>query len=177
MKYSFTKPISKHIFKLATKVWVFYFIVAFGILMYFRVILILQIEDLKEDQELMRVEQEHIKRSTEALAKEGERMYYELDVITQVKNQDEKLRQQIGNILNMIPAQVAISEIRFDNDRLFMRGLTSSKEIFETSLQSQLRAVYSKSESNFYELPSGWYNFESVSQTMEGDGLLQRTSN
>lgn len=175
MKYSFTKPISKHIFKLATKIWVFYFIVAFGILMYFRVVLVLQTEDLKEDQELMRVEQEYIKQLNNVLAKENERLYYELDVITQIKDQDEKLRQQIRNILNMIPEQVEIHEIRFDNNRLFIRGLTSSKEIFENLLQSQLRAVYSKSESSFYELPSGWYNFESISQTAENDGLLQRT--
>ncbi|RDU72504.1 hypothetical protein CQA66_04100 [Helicobacter aurati] len=174
MTYSFTKPTTKHIFKLATKIWVFYIGVALGILIYFRVFLLLQIEDLKEEQELMKIEQEYIKKANDTLTKEGERLYYELDVVSQIKNHDEKLRTQIQNILNMIPNQVAISEIKFENNRLFIRGITASKELFETSLQSQLRAVYSKSEASFYELPSGWYNFESVSQTSDDDGLLQR---
>ncbi|RDU60077.1 hypothetical protein [Helicobacter sp. MIT 14-3879] len=174
MTYSFTKPTSKHVFKLATKIWIFYFIVAFGILISFKVLLLLQIEELKEEQEAMKIEQEHIKQTTEKLSKEGERLHYELGVVTQVKNRDEKLRQQIENILNMIPDQVAISEIKFENNRLFIRGITSSKEVFETSLQSQLRAIYSSSEANFYQLSSGWFNFESISQTDKDNGLIER---
>ena len=53
-----------------------------------------------------------------------------------------------------------------------MRGITASRELFETSLQSQLRAIYTTSNASFYELPSGWLNFESISQT--DDGLIDR---
>ena len=50
MTYSFTKATSKHILKPATKIWGFYFILAFGILIGFRVHLLMQVEDLKEMQ-------------------------------------------------------------------------------------------------------------------------------
>lgn len=174
MTYSFTKPTSKHIFKPVTKIWGFYFAISFGILIGFNIFLSAQIEGLKEQREIMKLEQEHVRLSTEALVREGERLNYELGVIKYVRNKDDKLRKQIENILNMIPNQVAISEIKFENNRLFMRGIAASKEVFETSLESQLRSIYSKSESSIYALPSGWYNFESISQTSEGDGLLQR---
>lgn len=172
MTYSFTKATSKHILKPATKIWGFYFILAFGILIGFRVHLLMQVEDLKEMQNILKAEQEQIVETTDSLIKEGERLYYELGVTTKIKQRDEKLRQQIENILNMIPDKVAISEIRFENNRLFMRGITASRELFETSLQSQLRAIYTTSNASFYELPSGWLNFESISQT--DDGLIDR---
>ncbi len=174
MTYSFTKATSKHVLKPVTKIWAFYFIIAFGILVVFKVNLLLQIESLKESQENMKAEQKRILKTTQSLEKEGERLHYELGVASQIKNRDEKLRTQIKNIINMIPQGIQISEIKFDNQILFIRGTTISKELFETSLQSQLRTIYSMSNASFYELPSGWLNFESISQTIGDDGLIER---
>ena len=168
MTYSFTKPTSKHILKAATKIWGFYFILAFGILSVFRIHLLQEVDESKIMQEAMKAEQERVVNSTNNLVKESERLYYELGVTKEIKERDEKMRLQIENILNMIPQDVVISEIRFENNSLFMRGQTTSQELFETSLQSQLRAIYSKSDATFYQLPSGWLNFESISQTTEG---------
>ena len=96
------------------------------------------------------------------------------DIAKKIKNRDEKLRVQIENILRMIPDKVQISEIEFDNQVLTMRGIAASRELFKTSLESQLRAIYNTSDTTFYELPSGWVNFESVSRTSANDGLINR---
>ena len=85
MTYSFTKATSKHILKPATKIWGFYFILAFGILIGFRVHLLMQVEDLKEMQNILKAEQEQIVETTDSLIKEGERLYYELGVTTKIK--------------------------------------------------------------------------------------------
>lgn len=174
MTYSFTKPTSKHVLKPATKAWIFYFILAFCVLVGFKIKLGLQIEELQATQQRLKAEQESIVAKTDSLVKQGERLHYELGVTTAIKDHDEKLRQQIQNILDMIPEKVAIHEIKFENNRLFMRGITASKELFETSLQSQLRAIYTTSNATFYELPSGWYNFESVSITDDANALDNR---
>ncbi|RDU66366.1 hypothetical protein CQA53_03865 [Helicobacter didelphidarum] len=174
MTYSFTKATSKHVLKPATKIWGFYFILAFGILIAFKVHLLTEIEESKATQDAMKIEQERIVTTTNNLVKEGERLHYELGVTAKIKDRDEKLRTQIENILFMIPENVVIDEIRFENNSLFMRGITTSKELFETSLQSQLRAIYSTSNASFYQLPSGWYNFESISKTSQDDGLTNR---
>lgn len=174
MTYSFTKATPKHVLKPATKIWAFYFILAFGILVGFRVHILLDIEDLKEKQTLAKAEQERILAQTKDLEKEGERLHYELGVAKKITGRDEKLRKQIENIIAMIPDGVQITTIRFDNSQLFMRGKAMSRELFETSLQSQLRTIYARSNASFYELPSGWVNFESVSQTLGDDGLIDR---
>lgn len=174
MTYSFTKATPKHVLKPATKIWAFYFILAFGILVGFRVHILLDIEDLKEKQALAKAEQERILAQTKNLEKEGERLHYELGVAKKIAGRDEKLRKQIENIIAMIPAGVKITTIRFENNQLFMRGEAMSRELFETSLQSQLRTIYARSNANFYELPSGWVNFESISQTLGDDGLIDR---
>ncbi len=174
MTYSFTKATSKHVLKPATKIWAFYFVLAFGILIVFKVNLLLQIESLKESQESMKAEQELIANKTASLEKEGERLHYELGIASQITNRDEKLRTQIKNIIDMIPQGIQISEIKFDNNVLFMRGITISRELFETSLQSQLRTIYTTSNASFYELSSGWLNFESISKTADNDGLIER---
>ncbi len=177
MTYSFTKATPKRVLKPATKIWAFYFILAFGILVGFKVKLLLQIEALKETQIAAKAEQERIVQSTKALEQEGERLHYELGVAQKIANRDEKLRMQIQNIIAMIPQGVQITTIRFENNQLFMRGTTISKELFETSLQSQLRTIYARSNASFYELPSGWFNFESISQTLADDGLIERIDN
>lgn len=174
MTYSFTKATSKHVLKPATKIWIFYFILAFGILIIFKVQLLLQVENLKETQELAKAEQERIIQTTKDLEQASERLYYELEVAQKINVRDEKLRMQIQNIIAMIPQGVQITTIRFENNQLFMRGITISKELFETSLQSQLRTIYASSNASFYELPSGWLNFESISQTLNDDGLVER---
>ncbi|EEO23081.1 MAG: hypothetical protein SPJ83_06065 [Helicobacter sp.] len=177
MTYSFTKATTKHVLKPATKIWGFYFILAFGILIVFKVQLLLQVENLKETQNLAKAEQERIIQSTKNLEQESERLYYELEVAQKINVRDEKLRMQIQNIIAMIPQGVQISTIRFENNQLFMRGTTISRELFETSLQSQLRTIYARSNASFYELPSGWLNFESISQTLSDDGLIERIDN
>lgn len=177
MTYSFTKPTSKHVLKPATRIWGFYFILAFSILIVFKVQLLLQVENLKATQNELKEEQDKIIQSTKNLEKESDRLYYELEVTQKIDIRDEKLRMQIQNIINMIPQGVQITTIRFDNNELFMRGTTISKELFETSLQSQLRTIYARSNASFYELPSGWLNFESISQTLSDDGLIERIDN
>lgn len=174
MTYSFTKATSKHVLKPATKIWIFYFILAFGILIIFKVQLLLQVQNLKETQELAKAEQERIIQTTKDLEQASERLYYELEVAQKINVRDEKLRMQIQNIIAMIPQGVQITTIRFENNQLFMRGTTISKELFETSLQSQLRTIYASSNTSFYELSSGWLNFESISQTLNDDGLVER---
>ncbi|WP_104718388.1 hypothetical protein [Helicobacter trogontum] len=174
MTYSFTKATSKHVLKPATKIWIFYFILAFGILIIFKVQLLLQVQNLKETQELAKAEQERIIQTTKDLEQASERLYYELEVAQKINVRDEKLRMQIQNIIAMIPQGVQITTIRFENNQLFMRGTTISKELFETSLQSQLRTIYASSNASFYELSSGWLNFESISQTLNDDGLVER---
>ena len=103
MTYSFTKPTSKHILKAATKIWGFYFILAFGILSVFRIHLLQEVDESKIMQEAMKAEQERVVNSTNNLVKESERLYYELGVTKEIKERDEKMRLQIENILNLIP--------------------------------------------------------------------------
>ena len=177
MTYSFTKATPKHVLKPATKIWAFYFILAFGIMIAFKIQILLQIENLKETQNAAKAEQERIVQKTKSLEQESERLYYELGVTQKITNRDEKLRMQIQNIIAMIPQGVQISTIKFDNNQLFIQGTTISKELFETSLQSQLRTIYASSNASFYELPSGWFNFESISQTLSNDGLIERVDN
>ena len=116
-------------------------------------------------------------QSTKNLEQESERLYYELEVAQKINVRDEKLRMQIQNIIAMISQGVQISTIRFENNQLFMRGTTISRELFETSLQSQLRTIYARSNASFYELPSGWLNFKFISQTLSDDGLIERIDN
>lgn len=168
MTYSFTKPVSKHVLKPATKIWAFYFVVAFAILFYFRIHLIEQTDESKALQDSMKAQQDKIVKSTNDVVEESKRLYYELGVTTKVKERDLKLRMQIENILAMIPDNVVVEEIRFTNNSLYMKGQTISQELFETSMQGQLRAIYSSSNASFYQLPSGWYNFESISKTTDG---------
>lgn len=177
MTYSFTKATSKHVLKPATKIWAFYFILAFAVMIVFKVQLLLQIENLKEVQNAAKAEQERVIQKTKSLEKESNRLYYELGVTQKIADRDKKLRMQIQNIIAMIPQGVQVSMIKFDNNQLFIQGITISKELFETSLQSQLRTIYASSNASFYELPSGWFNFESVSQTLSDDGLIERIDN
>ena len=51
MTYSFTKATTKHVLKPATKIWGFYFILAFGILIVFKVQLLLQVRESKRNTE------------------------------------------------------------------------------------------------------------------------------
>ncbi|PAF43284.1 hypothetical protein [Helicobacter sp. 11S02629-2] len=163
MTYSFTKAKSKSVLKLATKIWIPYIIVAIVILFAFKFVLGIQTLALQKDYERIRHADAQTLSNISKLQHAEDRLAYEGQFIKDIDLKDAKLTKAFLGILNLIPSQIRISEIKISGGEVFIKGITPSKELFLNSLQTQLKSIFDNSKSSFVELGSGWYNFESVS--------------
>ncbi|PAF48792.1 hypothetical protein BKH43_07770 [Helicobacter sp. 13S00401-1] len=177
MTYSFTKAKSKSVLKIATKIWIPYIIVSVIILLAFKFILDLQILNLQKNYEHIRQAETKTLANISKLQSAEERLEYEGGFIKNIDLKDAKLTKAFLGILNLIPSQIRISEIKVSGGEVFIKGITPSKELFLNSLQTQLKSIFDDSKSSFVELGSGWYNFESVSTLKNNISLQERIEN
>lgn len=85
--------------------------------------------------------------------------------IEEIQQKNKTLMEGITNLLNLIPEQITINSIYLEEDKLTIKGITPSKELYIFLLEAPLKAIFDQSNVDFFVLPSGWYNFVSVSKT------------
>lgn len=86
------------------------------------------------------------------------------------QQQNTSLTNAITNIFELIPEQITINLISLSNESLIIKGITPTKELYTFLLDPSLKAIFAQSRVDFFILPSGWYNFISVSKITPNKG-------
>jgi hypothetical protein len=76
-----------------------------------------------------------------------------------IKNQLTK--QQIKNLLDLIPDPITLEKFYIDNDKLIIYGITPTKDAYNLLMLPPLESLFAKTITTFYKLPNGWYKFKS----------------
>lgn len=168
MHYSFINPLRKPIFSPITKSWIFCFIISGTILACIYLLLNFQTQAFvnqsnKIDQEITK--QGEIKNN---LTNQLNYLNTQLDEIKTIQAENTALIGAIENLFGLIPDQITIHTISLTDTELTIKGITPSKELYIFLLESPLQAIFTESKVDFFVLPSGWYNFVSVSKIIKG---------
>ncbi|HCZ18555.1 hypothetical protein [Wolinella succinogenes] len=167
MGYSFIAPQPKRILLKITRIWLFYVILTFGILLFFVGFLQMQRDYmLKSALESEKSKQELLVQIA-ALKSEMERVRFEKSFADDLRTQNGMLSESVKNLFELIPDQITLQAIEMERDRLTIKGITPSKEIYSFLLEVPLRSIFHESRADFYALPNGWFSFVSVSRLKE----------
>lgn len=109
---------------------------------------------------------DHQKAVQQSLSQEMIFLNSQLQILQDIKQKNNSLVGAINNLFELIPEQITINTISLDHDTLTLKGITPSKELYIFLLEAPLKAIFSESKVDFFVLPSGWYNFVSVSKVI-----------
>lgn len=163
MRYSFTQPLPKSIISRLTKVWVFYIALSVGIVYLYGIYLNLQKYALRSNMNLTEMSIDSSDSETAQVTRHIERLKYEANLYNLNKTYTDELRIALTKLFDLIPDQITITQITLEENRLVLKGITPSREIYSFLLASPLKSVFTTSSVNYFPLPNGWYNFTSIS--------------
>ncbi|KIM09345.1 MAG: hypothetical protein KU28_01615 [Sulfurovum sp. PC08-66] len=75
---------------------------------------------------------------------------------------NELLGQSIKNLFDIVPDKITLNKAFLDKNSLTLYGKTPSKETYQFMLLAPLRSIFDRSYTTYYQLPNGWFNFEST---------------
>lgn len=167
MHYSFISPLRKPIFSPITKSWILCFVVSAFIIVGIVMLLKFQTQTfIDQSNEVdIKIDQQTILKSN--LTADLNYLNTQLNEIKTIQAENAALISAIENLFGLIPDQITINTISLTENELTIKGITPSKELYIFLLESPLRAIFTESKVDFFVLPSGWYNFVSVSKMIK----------
>lgn len=164
MHYSFVPPLSKPIFSPITKSWILCFFVSGAIIVGILFLLNFQTQAFIDQSNAIDTKIDNQAQIKDNLTNNLDYLNTQLDEIQTIQQENTALIGAIENIFGLIPDQITINTISLTENELTIKGITPSKELYIFLLESPLRAIFTESKVDFFVLPSGWYNFVSVSK-------------
>lgn len=164
MSYSLIKPQIKPLFSLFSKIWLYFIGIVFVLLLFLNFFLIVKNYTLKSNIEDAKIS---YKNTTEEIAKIE-------DLTIELNEQKSKaaeiftaniiLKQSLNNLFDLVPDSITLNEIFMDKNSLIIKGITPNKDMYNMLLGSPLRSIFTTSNTSFYQLENGWFNFISTSK-------------
>lgn len=169
MNYSFISPLRKPIFSPITKSWILCFFVSGLMIVGIWFLLSFQTKAFIEQSNNFDNQIDDQATLKTNLTADLDYLNTQLNEIKIIQEENTALIGAIENLFGLIPDQITINSISLTNSELTIKGITPSKELYIFLLESPLRAIFTESKVDFFVLPSGWYNFVSVSKIIKGN--------
>lgn len=163
MIYSFTTPQPKSIVSHLTKIWIFYIILSIALIYSYSIYLGNKMDSFKSQQKASAIdmsEQDKIINETSQILA---RVKFELDLSAENQRHNDDLRDSLLKLFELVPDSVTLTQITLDETKLTLKGMAPSREQYNLLLGAPLKSVFAKSRADFFDLPSGWVNFTSIS--------------
>lgn len=162
--FSFISPNQKILFSNTTRSWIFCFFYSF-----LSLIVVWEILDFQADRFDKRSKeiQENIVQKQDAqniFLQQLNFLNSQLQTLQNIHEQNTSLTTALKNLLDLIPEQITINSVELTDQALTIKGITPAKELYTFLLETPLKAIFLESKVDFFVLPSGWYNFVSVSK-------------
>lgn len=170
MIFSFTAPSHKPIFSPITKAWLTCFFASFLVVLMVFLMLGEQTRSMIDQSNLIDTEINNQGNVKSNLQSKIQYLDSQIQQISTIKQENTALLTGLENLFGLIPEQITINTISLSNEALIIKGITPSKELYLFLLESPLRAIFNESNVDFFVLPSGWFNFVSVSKIIKPQG-------
>lgn len=162
-RYSFTAPRPKSVISKLTKIWIFYTILSVGIVYFGGIYLKTEMNVMQNNTQVTETGMNAQDEKIALINKNIERLKYEINLDNINKNYNDELQNALLKLFELIPDQITITQIILEEDKLTLKGITPTREIYSFLLQAPLRSIFTTSKVDFFPLPNGWFNFTSIS--------------
>ena len=165
--YSFIRPQKKNIISKLSKIWIFYILASVAIMVgYMGVVEAEKLYMTIQTEENIARKQEYQAQIARAQAELGIAQDQSA-FANQIQAQNARITKTILSLFDLTPDQITLHSIEMHRDRLIIKGVTPSKEIYNFLLEAPLRSIFNESRVDFFPLANGWFNFVSVSRTFD----------
>lgn len=166
MKLSYSKPTSKHMVDLLTKIWVFYTLLSLGLVWGLSRFLWHHSLLTSHTSDVYQIEGSIYNHRNGRLKEE---MLHVMQTIQGVKSRSAytiNIKESIRGVLSIIPDAITIQSITIDYASLTIKGVVPSKDTFKSTLQQRLDAIFENRHTEFTPLNNGWYRFVSTNSSL-----------
>ncbi len=170
--YSFTKPEKKPLFKEDTKIWLVFIIISLLLYFIFAAFLLFKGYLFKKDTKNLNTQTVELNKKIKELNAQTNFIYTQEVIYNDIMTKNELVKQQIKNLLDLIPDPITLQKFYIDNNRLIIYGITPTKDAYNLLMLPPLESVFDKTKTEFYEMPNGWYKFKSVNY-LKSDNEIQ----
>ena len=163
VRYSFTAPRPKSIVSKLSKIWIFYTILSVVIIYIGGIYLRIETNIFQSDTQITEDNMDAQDEKISIINKNTEQLQYEINLEQINKNYNYELQNALSKLFDLIPDQITITQISLEEDKLILKGITPTREIYSFLLQAPLKSIFTTSRVDFFPLPNGWFNFTSIS--------------
>ncbi|NPA54934.1 MAG: hypothetical protein GXO40_01050 [Epsilonproteobacteria bacterium] len=165
--YSFTKARPKPLFAEDTKLWLIFIASTAFLMIFFSLFLWAKALLYEHDITQFNIEIASNKKQIHEFVKKIEFIKIKKTLATQVSVNNDLLKDGVKNLLDLIPDPITLTNIKITKTSLYIYGITPSKEIYNVLLLPPLKSIFTHTITHFYQMPNGWYRFESINLLKE----------
>lgn len=169
--YSFVEPEIKPIFSIFSKICISLIIFVSVILILGALFIDFRIYQLNKAIFDKKTQYNEISNNIDKIKINAKRLGLQRDLAMGIYSSNNILKKSLKNIFDLVPDTITLSLAKLEKNSLIIKGKTPSKDTYELLLEAPLRSVFTDTQTSFYQLPNGWYNFVSVSKIDQTEGF------
>ncbi len=164
MSYSFIKPKIKPLFSIFTKIWLWAMIVLSILSIFWAIFLGAKIYIVNSNSQDLQAQYDEKLKAIDSIKEQTKITLIKRDMTLDIYNKNAILNKSLMNLFNLVPDGVTLNSVYLDNELLKIKGVTPTKDHFKLLFEAPLKSIFAVSNTTFYQLPNGWYNFVSINK-------------
>lgn len=164
MSYSFIKPKIKPLFSIFTKIWLWAMIILSILSIFWAIFLGAKIYIVNSNSQDLQAQYDEKLKAIDSIKEQTKITLIKRDMILDIYNKNAILNKSLMNLFNLVPDGVTLNSVYLDNELLKIKGVTPTKDHFKLLFEAPLKSIFTVSNTTFYQLPNGWYNFVSINK-------------
>ncbi|MBO5063745.1 hypothetical protein [Campylobacter sp.] len=164
MSYSFIKPKIKPLFSIFTKIWLWAMIILSILSIFWAIFLGAKIYIVNSNSQDLQAQYDEKLKAIDSIKEQTKITLIKRDMTLDIYNKNAILNKSLMNLFNLVPDGVTLNSVYLDNELLKIKGVTPTKDHFKLLFEAPLKSIFTVSNTTFYQLPNGWYNFVSINK-------------
>lgn len=164
MSYSFIKPKIKPLFSIFTKIWLWAMIILSILSIFWAIFLGAKIYIVNSNSQDLQAQYDEKLKAIDSIKEQTKITLIKRDMTLDIYNKNAILNKSLMNLFNLVPDGVTLNSVYLDNELLKIKGVTPTKDHFKLLFEAPLKSIFAVSNTTFYQLPNGWYNFISINK-------------
>lgn len=164
MSYSFIKPKIKPLFSIFTKIWLWAMIILSILSIFWAIFLGAKIYIVNSNSQDLQAQYDEKLKAIDSIKEQTKITLIKRDMTLDIYNKNAILNKSLMNLFNLVPDGVTLNSVYLDHELLKIKGVTPTKDHFKLLFEAPLKSIFTVSNTTFYQLPNGWYNFVSINK-------------
>lgn len=173
MSYSFIKPRVKPLFSLFTRIWLWAMFLIGAAFISGAIFIGMQIFNINLQSDELQTQYDAKLKAINDLKNQTKITSVKRDMTLDIYHKNAILNKSLMNLFNLVPDGVTLKSIYMEEHTLKVKGLTPTKDRFKLLFEAPLKSIFAVSNTTFYQLPNGWYNFVSINKNSP-DGEIDK---